>query len=71
MDRKLNPQENELYKRTDWAFFYILDPIGVYQVNYARDEYYPYLPQIFQMLMDNKLKYEIVKLLQRIAFVNM
>ena len=56
MDRKLIPRENELYKRTDWVLSFIWDPIGVCKVHCTRDEYYPNLPQIFQMLMDNKPK---------------
>jgi hypothetical protein len=63
MGQKLNPKENELYKRTDEILFYIWDPIGVSPDPYARDEYLSYLPQVFQMLMDDKPKDEIIEYL--------
>ena len=63
MGQKLNPKENELYKRTDEVLFYIWDPVGVSKEPYARDEYLAYLPQVFQLLLNNKPKEIIVEYL--------
>ncbi len=67
MGIKLNLQENELYKRTDEILFYIWDPIGVSKEPYARDEYLSYLPQVFQLLLNNKPKEIIVEYLLQIV----
>jgi len=67
MGQKLNPKENELYKRTDEVLFYIWDPIGISREPYARDEYWAYLPQVFQMLLNNKPKELIVEFLLSIV----
>lgn len=71
MGIKLSPQENELYTRTDEVLFYIWDPIGSSREPYARDEYFSYLPKVYQMLMDNIPKELIVEYLLTIASDNM
>ena len=53
MGKKLSPTEMELYRRTDEILHYIWDPIGVAGVPEARDEYYSYLPRIYNMLRDS------------------
>jgi len=70
MDVKLNPQEKELYKITDEILFYVWDPIGVSPDPYARDEYLSYLPQVFQMLIDDKPTEEIIEYLIKIVLDN-
>ena len=48
MGTKLEPHDEELYRRVDEVLHYIWDPIGVAGAPMARDEYYAYLPQIFR-----------------------
>ena len=50
MGLKLGEKENELYQRVDEVLHYIWDPIGVSGVPGARDEYYSYLPHVFDLL---------------------
>ncbi len=52
MGQKLNPQDNELYKRTDEVLHYIWDPIGVGGEPYARDEYWSYLPNVYALVKE-------------------
>ena len=50
MGVKLPEKENELYQRADEILHYIWDPIGVAGEPGARDEYYSYLPHVFNLL---------------------
>ena len=50
MGQKLPESDMELYRRTDEVLHYIWDPIGVAEAAEARDEYYPYLPEVFGLL---------------------
>jgi len=59
MGRTLSPFEKELYQRTDEVMHYVWDPIGVVGVPQTRDEYDPYLPQVFSMLLEQKKEGEI------------
>lgn len=52
MGIKLEPKDEELYRRVDEVLHYIWDPIGVSGVPQARDEYYSYLPNIFKLVKD-------------------
>jgi hypothetical protein len=52
MGIKLEPKDEELYRRVDEVLHYIWDPIGVPGVPQARDEYYSYLPSIFKLVQD-------------------
>lgn len=52
MVMKLEPKDEELYRRVDEVLHYIWDPIGVRGVPQARDEYDSYLPKIFQLVRD-------------------
>ena len=63
MGIKLSPKEIELYKRTDEVLHYIWDPIGVSDSPYARDEYWNYLPHVFNLLIKNESKNVIVNYL--------
>ncbi|HNY31515.1 MAG TPA: hypothetical protein PKO15_11565 [Fibrobacteria bacterium] len=50
MGQSLREFDQELYQRIDEVVHYIWDPIGVSSEPAARDEYYSYLPQIFQLV---------------------
>jgi len=50
MGRKLSPEEAELYRRCDEILHYIWDPCSVGGSAYARDEYWSYLPHVFQLV---------------------
>ena len=56
MGKKLEPKDEELYRRVDEVLHYILDPIGVSGIPQARDEYYSYLPGVFQLVKHNAEK---------------
>jgi hypothetical protein len=43
----LMPKDKELYQRLDEVIHYIWDPIGISNHPEARDEYHPYLPEIY------------------------
>lgn len=68
---KLNPNDLELYRRTDEVLFYIWDPIGVFETPEARDEYQGYLPIVFSMLQQSKSANEIADYLSKIQTENM
>jgi hypothetical protein len=54
LGKRLSSKEIELYKRVDEILFYEWDPIGVSSSifdSWARDEYYPYLPKVFKLVM--------------------
>ena len=53
MGTKLEPKDEELYRRVDEVLHYIWDPIGVSGVPQARDEYYSYLPTVFKLVKDS------------------
>ena len=59
MGKKLDPKENELYKRVDEVLHYIWDPVGVFDQPNARDEYYSYIPTIYALLKEDKDSQEI------------
>ncbi len=63
MGMKLSPKDNALYKSTDEVLHYLWDPIGVSGSPYARDEYYGYLPQVFNMIKNNEKPEAIVEYL--------
>jgi hypothetical protein len=52
MVMRLDPRDQELYRRVDEILHYIWDPLGVRGVPQARDEYDSYLPKIFQLVRD-------------------
>jgi len=63
MGQKLPPQEMKLYRQTDEILHYMWDPIGVAGIAQARDEYHSYLPQVFQLILNQKTKNEIADFL--------
>lgn len=48
---QFSDQEKALYQRADEVLHYMWDPTGVSGVPEARDEYYSYLPSVFQLLV--------------------
>jgi hypothetical protein len=66
-----NPNDLELYKRTDEVLFYIWDPISVSDTPAARDEYERYLPVVFSMLKQSKPIDEIADYLSKIEIESM
>jgi hypothetical protein len=52
MGHRLEPHQNELYRRVDEILSYLWDPIGVAGIPEARDEYYGYIPHVFSMLVN-------------------
>lgn len=71
MGEKLNPQEIDLYRATDEVLHYIWDPIGNSEAPGARDEYWSYLPKVFQMLSTENSNEEIVEYLLKIESESM
>lgn len=71
MGKKLPPEQLELYNTLDEILWKDWDPIGVYGTEEARDEYYSYLPDVFQMVLRGASASEIAEHLHRIANENM
>lgn len=63
MGKKLPPKEMRLYRQTDEILHYMWDPIGVSGIAQARDEYHSYLPQVFQLIVNNASKEKIAAFL--------
>jgi hypothetical protein len=59
MEKKLPPDQMELYKRIDEVLFYKWDPIVISDVGWARDEYQSYLPKVFSYAMKSNSPSEI------------
>ena len=71
MEAKLNPKERELYRRVDEVLYYLWDPLGVNDAPLARDEYYTYLPKVFNLVKASATETEIAKCLGEIQSVPM
>ena len=67
MSTKLSPTDEELYRIVDEVLHYIWDPIGISGMPMARDEYYSYLPQVFDLLKANVKPEPIAKYLAEIS----
>lgn len=67
MGTKVEPREEELYRRIDEVIHYVWDPIGISGMPMARDEYYSYLPKIFSMLQSGASADDITAHLEWIA----
>ena len=66
MGQELPPQEMKLYRQVDEILHYMWDPICVAGIAQARDEYHPYLPQVFKIVLDKQNKEEIARYLTEI-----
>lgn len=51
MGKKLPPDQLELYLSLDELLYVEWDPIGVSSMGGGRDEYYSYLPVVFQLCL--------------------
>ncbi|MBK8814156.1 MAG: hypothetical protein IPN42_00945 [Methylococcaceae bacterium] len=67
MGMKLSQPDLDLYRAVDEVLHYIWDPIGVSEVPQARDEYYGYLPQVFQLLKKGNDEKAIAEYLGKIV----
>lgn len=67
MGRKLPPDQLEIYNRLDEILWKDWDPIGVYGMKEARDEYYRYLPEVFHMVLQRAPSSKIAQYLHGIA----
>ncbi len=67
MGQKLPPEQLKLYKRIDEILFYKWDPIGISDANWARNEYQSYLPQVFQLALNNDSPEPIAEYLNKIV----
>jgi hypothetical protein len=52
MGKKLPPRQLELYQAIDEILWRDWDPIGVFGIDGARDEYQMYLPQVYQLALE-------------------
>jgi hypothetical protein len=59
MGTRLSPPDEELYQRVDEILHYIWDPIGVSEMPEARDEYFSFLPGVFNLL-EEKVDAEVI-----------
>jgi len=67
MGHRLEPYQNELYRRVDEVPSYLWDPIGVAGIPEARDEYHGYLPHVFSMLANGTEEGAIADYLNEVA----
>lgn len=66
----MTPDQIKLYKEIDEILWSDWDPCGVNQFG-VRDEYYSYLPQIYQLKINGADKIEIAKYLDKIIVERM
>ena len=62
---KINAAQVKLYKTIDEILWFDWDPIGINQEG-IRDEYYGYVPEIYQLKVSGSSKLEIAKHLDKI-----
>lgn len=67
MGKKLPPKQLELYQGIDEILWKDWDPIGIHGVLDARDEYYSYLPTVFNMVLNNADANEIALYLHKVT----
>lgn len=61
------PKQLELYQGIDEILWKDWDPIGIHGDTDARDEYYSYLPTVFNMALNNASTNEIAQYLHKVA----
>lgn len=64
---EFSEQDRDLYRRLDEVLHYVWDPIGIAGVPAARDEYYSYLPQVFELVKSRAEPAEIANCLGSIT----
>ena len=70
MDRKILPEDSELYRHIEEVVHYIWDPIGISEMPQARDEYASYMTAIFGRVKAGK-KDDIIEYMKWVASENM
>jgi hypothetical protein len=63
---KMTAEQLKLYKSIDEILWFDWDPIGINKDG-VRDEYYGYLPQVYQLKVNGSSKMEIAKHLDEIV----
>jgi len=63
---KITPEQLKLYKSIDEILWFDWDPIGINKIG-GRDEYYGYLPQVYQLKVNGSSKMEIAKYLDEMV----
>jgi hypothetical protein len=63
MGLKLPPDQLALYERIDEILWKDWDPIGVFGVSAARDDYRAYLPQVFRLILNGATRNQIAEYL--------
>ncbi len=66
MGKRLTPEQKHLYKRIDEILWDHWDPIGVNTYPEARDEYYPYLPEVYLLAQKKASEREIAEYLSHV-----
>ena len=66
----MTPEQHKLYNSIDEILWFDWDPIGVNKDG-KRDEYYGYVPQVFQLKISSADKMIIAKHLDNVAMRNM
>lgn len=67
MENKLSPEQLDLYNRIDEVLWKDWDPFGISKVGGPRDEYYPYLPDLYRMTEAGASSTEIAEYLHQVA----
>lgn len=71
METKFEENKLNFYKKIDTILWQKWDPIGVNEIESARDEYYGYIPEIYNLKITNASKNEIAEHLNKIATINL
>lgn len=72
MGKRLSKSDLELYNTIDQILWKDWDPIGVYNTSgIARDEYYSYLPKVYEMVKTISTKDEIAHYLFSVETLSM
>jgi hypothetical protein len=64
-------EQRALYKTLDEILWTEWDPIGVNEIEEARDEYYDYLPEIFKLKLNNADRETIAEYLFKVETEHM
>lgn len=67
MGNKLPPDQLELYLSLDELLYFEWDPIGVSAMGGGRDEYYSYLPVVFQLCLAQSEPEQIANYLSQVT----